>query len=160
MSSVTRQDPSSKCPLPAASLYNRPPRRESTLGSGPDLSHLPSAPTPGHPNMGPMQRVTPPRGMAGVGPQVRGRPRGLQGLPPLACTQGPFPLTELRKWHAAPTQLPRWPRPAHNEHVRPLRDPQRVPPGATIQLRGAGSAQQHRISFIPLLVGETEPKGQ
>ncbi|XP_054573246.1 single-stranded DNA-binding protein 4 isoform X7 [Eptesicus fuscus] len=23
---------------------------------------------------------------------------------------------ELWKWHAAPTQLPRWPRPAHNEH--------------------------------------------
>lgn len=41
------------------------------------------APTPGHPSMGPMQRVTPPRGMASVGPQVSGGdPGGLQGLSP------------------------------------------------------------------------------
>lgn len=37
----------------------------------------------------------------------------------LACTHSPFAFPELWRWHAAPTQLPCWPRPAHHEHVRP-----------------------------------------
>uniref|UniRef100_A0A452TUR1 Uncharacterized protein n=1 Tax=Ursus maritimus TaxID=29073 RepID=A0A452TUR1_URSMA len=51
-----------------------PSQHMSTLGSVTGLSPLPSAPTSGHPSMGPMQRVTPPRGMASVGPQVRAGP--------------------------------------------------------------------------------------
>lgn len=73
-------------------------------GDGPGLTLflLP----PGHSSMGPMQRVTPPRGMTSVGPQVRAGPRwqgSFRGCPLLACTHGPFAFAELRRWHAAPT---------------------------------------------------------
>lgn len=43
--------------------------------------------------MGSVQRVTPPRGMASVGPQVRAGPRcvwGIGGFPLLGCIHGPF----------------------------------------------------------------------
>lgn len=64
-----RQDPSFHAPSLLPRCDSPPP------GVCPQSSQSeppPFAPTPGHPSMGPMQRVTPPRGMASVGPQVRG----------------------------------------------------------------------------------------
>lgn len=70
-----------------------PTQRVSTLGNGPGLSLLFLLP-PGHSSMGPMQRVTPPRGMTSVGPQVRAGPGDWehQGLPPLNLHSWPLCL--------------------------------------------------------------------
>lgn len=73
----TRTTPSPPTPPPA------PAQCVSTLGNSPDLSPLFLLP-PGHSSMGPMQRVTPPRGMTSVGPQVRAGPGdwGVSGAAP------------------------------------------------------------------------------
>ncbi|XP_030160603.1 single-stranded DNA-binding protein 4 isoform X2 [Lynx canadensis] len=80
-------------PRPALRMPSQPP--VGLPGSQPLLPGAmePSPRAQGHPSMGPMQRVTPPRGMAGVGPQVRagsGRGGTPRGLPPI-----PWPLTAL-----------------------------------------------------------------
>ncbi|XP_025313880.1 single-stranded DNA-binding protein 4 isoform X21 [Canis lupus baileyi] len=72
-------------PRPTLRMPSQPP--VGLPGSQPLLPGTmePSPRAQGHPSMGPMQRVTPPRGMASVGPQVRaGSRRGgaRQGLPP------------------------------------------------------------------------------
>ena len=67
-------------------------QRMSSWGNGPDLSPLFLLP-PGHSSMGPMQRVTPPRGMASIGPQVRAvRVTGASGAAPLSLhSRAPLP---------------------------------------------------------------------
>ncbi|XP_063472475.1 single-stranded DNA-binding protein 4 isoform X23 [Symphalangus syndactylus] len=68
-------------PRPTLRMPSQPPA--GLPGSQPLLPGAmePSPRAQGHPSMGgPMQRVTPPRGMASVGPQVRGPPGG--GGPP------------------------------------------------------------------------------
>lgn len=116
-----------------------------------------------------MQRVTPPRGMASVGPQVRaglwvvGDFRGLPlPLPFLACPHGPLAFLELRRWHAAPTQLSRWPEPAPHEHVRPSETPQLYPcrplPSFGGWIRWGDPEPTAWMLFIPLLGGEIGPK--
>ncbi|XP_053524042.1 single-stranded DNA-binding protein 4 isoform X19 [Artibeus jamaicensis] len=59
-------------PRPTLRMPSQPP--VGLPGSQPLLPSTmdPSPRAQGHPNMGPMQRVTPPRGMAGVGPQSYG----------------------------------------------------------------------------------------
>uniref|UniRef100_A0A8C9JIW3 Single stranded DNA binding protein 4 n=1 Tax=Panthera tigris altaica TaxID=74533 RepID=A0A8C9JIW3_PANTA len=59
-------------PRPALRMPSQPP--VGLPGSQPLLPGAmePSPRAQGHPSMGPMQRVTPPRGMAGVGPQSYG----------------------------------------------------------------------------------------
>lgn len=70
-----------------------------------------------------MQRVTPPRSMASVGPQVRGDPTHCgvrRPRPRYFLRNGFFASTGLWNWHAAPTQFPcHQPGPAIHEHVRP-----------------------------------------
>ena len=90
----THRDPGWECLVSAVSRCRTTPIRPmSTPGSVTGLSPSPSVPTSGHPSMGPMQRVTPPRGMAGVGPQVRaGSGRGvcLGAFPPHLGHSQPF----------------------------------------------------------------------
>nr|KAF6402577.1 single stranded DNA binding protein 4 [Rousettus aegyptiacus] len=84
-------------PRPTLRMPSQPP--VGLPGSQPLLPGAmdPSPRAQGHPSMGPMQRVTPPRGMANVGPQsygggMRPPPNSLTGpgLPTMnICAQGP-----------------------------------------------------------------------
>ncbi|XP_025771671.1 single-stranded DNA-binding protein 4 [Puma concolor] len=81
-------------PRPALRMPSQPP--VGLPGSQPLLPGAmePSPRAQGHPSMGPMQRVTPPRGMAGVGPQsygggMRPPPNSLTGPGLPAMNMGP-----------------------------------------------------------------------
>ncbi|XP_070102765.1 single-stranded DNA-binding protein 4 isoform X9 [Equus caballus] len=80
-------------PRPTLRMPSQPP--VGLPGSQPLIPGAmdPSPRAQGHPSMGSVQRVTPPRGMASVGPQVRVGPRcvwGIGGFPLLGCIHGPF----------------------------------------------------------------------
>ncbi|XP_044629459.1 single-stranded DNA-binding protein 4 isoform X3 [Equus asinus] len=80
-------------PRPTLRMPSQPP--VGLPGSQPLIPGAmdPSPRAQGHPSMGSVQRVTPPRGMASVGPQVRAGPRcvwGIGGFPLLGCIHGPF----------------------------------------------------------------------
>uniref|UniRef100_A0A665T6J8 Si:ch211-130m23.3 n=1 Tax=Echeneis naucrates TaxID=173247 RepID=A0A665T6J8_ECHNA len=102
----------------------RPPLRLPNQGLGGvpgSQPMLPSGMDPtrqqGHPNMGgPMQRMTPPRGMVPLGPQVRSTM--ILGYLFLDITKGMCVfLLELRRWNETTTERPSWSWDAWHEHV-------------------------------------------
>lgn len=76
----------------------------------------------GHPNMGgPMQRMTPPRGMVPLGPQVGGGKEPTLTLLLFRHWQTQLKVCccspELRWWDETAAKRPGWPRDAWHEHV-------------------------------------------